>query len=510
MDQDFIGHLHRVGLLDANQARIVTQQAAWQEQPIDRALEQLDFVAPELVFEAWQAYRKRPFVQLEKQQIDPRALHLWDEALLKKHRCLPFGWVEGRLQVALDHHQPDVGEIFVRNQLELHQRCDFFDIQSSRLDALLIELAPQRSAVQETLQAFDYPAWQRNPQGPSSQWVVNLLEEILSEAVQLGASDIHFEPSGASVKLRYRINGVLQAMHELHPAIWQGVLMRLKVLGHMEVTEQSVPQDGRFEQIIHAQRVSFRMASMPVSAGESMVVRLLPQGRTVPQLSELHLDPLTLQAMHWCMEKPEGLVLVAGPTGSGKSTSLAAMLSVLRGQPLAVLSLENPIEYRMDWVRQTEINEARGLTFATGMRGMMRLDPDVMLVGEIRDEVTAQTAVQAARTGHFVLASVHASHYPQVLGRMADLGVQPEVLLGVLEAVFVQRLVRLACKTCGQVGCSACQFSGYAGRKPLIEVWSAQGECGARFEQQCEEGLQQGWLTPREHRRVFGRISATD
>jgi type II secretory ATPase GspE/PulE/Tfp pilus assembly ATPase PilB-like protein len=224
----------------------------------------------------------------------------------------------------------------------------------------------------------------------------------------------------------------------------------------------------------------------------------------VPDLEALGLDVEALAGLKKGLQQSSGIVLVAGPTGSGKSTSLAAMLKSLQGAQLAILSLENPIEYQMDWVIQTEVREGLGLGFAEGVRAMMRLDPDVVMIGEIRDAKTALTALQAARTGHLVLASVHASSFGQMKRRMVDLGVGEGELEGVLVGAFIQRLVRKRCPVCEGVGCAQCSQTGYAGRRPLIEVWSARGVCAQSFEQLCQQALEAGWLDEAERLRVFG------
>jgi len=328
-----------------------------------------------------------------------------------------------------------------------------------------------------------------------SQPVVRLVDALLSDAVKRGASDIHFEPEQGFLRIRYRIDGVLQQIRSLHINYWPAMTVRLKVLSTMNIAETRAPQDGRFSMTVAGRSVDFRASVQPTTHGENFVLRILDRNRGIVELDDLDLHPESLTTLKLMLARPEGILLVTGPTGSGKTTTLYSMLSHVNNETVNIMTLEDPVEYPMTLLRQTSVNEAAKMDFASGIRSMMRQDPDVILVGEIRDKDTADMAMRAAMTGHQVFSTLHTNSAIGAIPRLLDLGVLPDVMSGNIIGIVAQRLIRKLCVSCSQTyqadatelmllrepeaseftlhkstGCPACQKLGYKGRMALMEL----------------------------------------
>jgi general secretion pathway protein E/type IV pilus assembly protein PilB len=324
---------------------------------------------------------------------------------------------------------------------------------------------------------------------------VRLLDWLLADAVRQGASDIHLEPEATFVRLRYRIDGRLHEVRSLHRDHWGALSHRLKILAGMNIADQRSIQDGRFCRSIGGSDIDFRVALMPSVWGETIVVRLLDHRRGLLSLDELGFDRLARRALHDIMARPEGLMLVTGPTGSGKTTTLYALLKQLATIDVHVATLEEPVEYQLPLLRQTAVAEEQGLSFAAGVRGILRMDPDIVFIGEIRDSETAQMALRAAMTGHKVFSTLHSVDALGAFARLIDLGVSPKMLTGNLSGLMAQRLVRRLCPACKKErpatpdealalganpsepprvaeaeGCPACAFRGTKGRLAISEI----------------------------------------
>lgn len=322
--------------------------------------------------------------------------------------------------------------------------------------------------------------------------IVRLVNMLLLDAVKQGASDLHFEPEEYFVRVRLRIDGVLVQQASLHRDFWSALSHRLKIIAGMNIADKLTPQDGRFTIVLSGRTIDFRVSSLPGAHGENIVVRVLDQARAMLRLAQLGFPEPHEKAISTMLSRPEGLIIVTGPTGSGKTTTLYAMLGQLASLERNIMTLEDPIEYQLPMVRQTQIREATGLTFAEGVRAILRQDPDVILVGEIRDAETAHMALRAAMTGHLVLSTIHTRDVFGVLPRLFDFGVTPAVLAGNLNGIVAQRLVRRLCQHCRQpyaattaecallgvpnatlyraVGCDQCRNTGYKGRIPIAEM----------------------------------------
>lgn len=327
--------------------------------------------------------------------------------------------------------------------------------------------------------------------------VVRLVNQLIREAVNDRASDIHIEPMGKDVVVRYRVDGVLHEVMRLPRSARAEVTSRLKIMADMNITERRRPQDGRLRAVVEGRDVDFRVASLPTPHGESIVIRVLNQDMTPLALQDIGMGADHLVMMESLLGKPYGAILVAGPTGSGKSTSMYAALMVLNDVTRKIITIEEPIEYQMAGITQIGVNAPIGLTFASGLRHILRSDPDIVMVGEVRDPETAEIAVRAALTGHLVLSSIHTNDAPSALTRLVDMGVAPYVTSSALLAVVGQRLARKLCPKCkteveapvdalvrlgmdskraakakiyGPVGCDSCFNTGYRGRVGLFEL----------------------------------------
>lgn len=326
--------------------------------------------------------------------------------------------------------------------------------------------------------------------------IIRFVNQVLRDAIELRASDIHLEPFEDEFRIRYRIDGELQdvpvpsQLKRFQPAI----VSRVKILSHLNIAEKRLPQDGRIKIRIDEAEVDIRVSVIPMLHGEAVVMRLLRQNATLLGLGELGMDTRELDCFKRVLQLPHGIILVTGPTGSGKTSTLYTALATINDSVRKIITIEDPVEYQLKGVNQIQVNEKSGLTFARGLRSILRHDPDVVLIGEIRDQETAQIAVQASLTGHLVFSTLHTNDAPGALTRLVDMGVEPYLVASSLEAVLAQRLVRVLCKHCKQpddspaatafkqqvnfpaatalyrsVGCRECRNTGFKGRHAIFE-----------------------------------------
>lgn len=323
--------------------------------------------------------------------------------------------------------------------------------------------------------------------------VIRLINGVIAEAVRAGASDIHLEPFEQALKVRMRIDGVLRETLSLNPRITPLLVSRVKVMARLDIAEKRIPQDGRISLALGGKTLDVRVSTLPSRAGERVVLRILDKDQADLKLEDLGMDPEVLVAYRAALSEPNGIILVTGPTGSGKTTSLYAGLSLLNDDTRNILTVEDPVEYAITGVGQTQVNPKVGMTFAAGLRAILRQDPDVVMVGEIRDVETAAVAVQAALTGHLVLSTVHTNDAAGAVTRLRDMGIEPFLLASTLRLIVAQRLVRRLCGECrveeaadkptarllgvkaGRPiwrarGCSHCNQTGYVGRLGLYEA----------------------------------------
>lgn len=355
--------------------------------------------------------------------------------------------------------------------------------------------APDEFAIPEGLDSLigDMPAAEDLLDSADDAPVIRLINGLIAQAVRAGASDIHIEPYEAALKVRMRVDGVLAEIMSLPPWIIPMLASRIKVMARLDIAERRIPQDGRIPLTLGGRSLDVRVSTLPSGAGERVVMRILDKDQAGVALADLGMDPATLAHFTASLGEPNGVILVTGPTGSGKTTTLYAGLALLNDATRNILTIEDPVEYAVEGVGQTQVNTKVGMTFASGLRAILRQDPDVVMVGEIRDVETAQIAVQASLTGHLVLSTVHTNDAAGAVTRLRDLGVEPFLLASTLRLIMAQRLVRRLCPHCRReeaagkplaklaglkgkdrvwrpVGCEACGHTGYAGRIGVYEA----------------------------------------
>ncbi len=359
--------------------------------------------------------------------------------------------------------------------------------------------------------------------------VIKLVNEILLEAINERASDVHIEPFENDLKIRYRVDGVLRNTN-VPPQIRQlqaAIISRIKILSNLNIAERRLPQDGSFKIKVHGREIDLRVSIIPMVFGEGVVMRILDKQSILLSLEDLGFDPEMLAEFQHVISQPHGILLVTGPTGSGKTTTLYAALNGIVSDEIKCLTVEDPVEYHLDGINQVGVNLKAGLTFARGMRSFLRHDPDVIMVGEIRDLETAETAVQASLTGHLVLSTLHTNDAPSATTRLLDMGVEPFLVASSVEAVLAQRLVRTICKHCKEAytpekvdvppdfgwqgeqvyrgrGCRECRNSGFSGRKGVFELMKLNDEVRELVLQRASSGkirnraLQDGMIALRD------------
>ncbi|OQB16454.1 MAG: Type II secretion system protein E [Candidatus Omnitrophica bacterium ADurb.Bin205] len=302
--------------------------------------------------------------------------------------------------------------------------------------------------------------------------VINLVNQIISEAIKMSATDIHIEIYADKVVLRYRIDGVLREMKMPQDAYYiePAIVSRIKIMCHLDVVEHRIPQDGRAKvRLISGQEVDLRVSVLPGYFGENVVIRILPSGILL-DLDKIGFFPDDLKKIEILLQKPHGIILITGPTGSGKTTTLYASLSRLNRKEVKIISIEDPVEYAVEGITQIHVNPKVGLTFADALRSVLRHDPDIMMIGEIRDSETADLAIRSALTGHLVFSTLHTNDSASGVARLMDMGIEPYLLASSVEVIIAQRLVRLLCSSCSGKGCEACSETGFKGRRPIYEI----------------------------------------
>ena len=439
---------------------------------------------------------------------DAIALELIAKDIAERHTIIPVSFDEklSKLKVAmknatdlliLDRLSALVGrkiEIvpLVAGEGEIKRAIDQFYGYALSVDGILNEIETGEIDYQ-SLEAIE---------DEYSQPLVRLVDAILADAVKREASDIHFEPEEGFLRLRYRIDGVLRQIRSLHKDYWSAIVVRLKVMSSMNIAETRIPQDGRLSLQVRGNRVDFRVSAQPTTHGENIVLRVLDRAKGIVPLEHLGIHDDTMAALKMMMARPEGIILVTGPTGSGKTTTLYSLLNHVKSEQVNIMTLEDPVEYPVDMIRQTSINEVARMDFASGIRSMMRQDPDIILVGEVRDEDTAEMAFRAAMTGHQVLTTLHTNSAIGAIPRLVDIGVKPDILTGNIIGIISQRLVRLLCTHCKTEkvaneserklmgieyitevvsifeanGCEHCENTGYKGRVGVVEALNIDHE----------------------------------
>jgi type IV pilus assembly protein PilB len=436
------------------------------------------------------------YIDLSVYDLDMGAVNLIRSETAKRYQAVPVGYTDdGMLLLAM----ADPTNVLTIDDVAMMtgRRVKVAAASVEDLNLLLTRLARMDDSIEDIVDEdadSDSEPDLLSEEADRDAPVIKLVHSIVAQAVQQGASDIHINPEEGDTRVLFRVDGVLSPAATVKRRMAMGVVSRIKIMADLNIAEKRLPQDGRFALTVDGRRVDIRVVTLPLVHGEAVVMRILDRGVRVEGLEALGMQEDELNRFTSAINKPNGAVLVTGPTGSGKSTTLYAALNVLNDGERSILTIEDPVEQRMQGVKQMQIAPKAGVTFDVGLRSMLRADPDVIMVGEIRDRETAHIAIEAALTGHLVLSTLHTRDAPSALGRLIDMGIEPFLVSSAIDCIVAQRLLRLLCKHCKRplkvsetvlaehglagaepfepVGCSRCGGSGYRGRVGVYEVMS--------------------------------------
>ncbi|HVS27355.1 MAG TPA: GspE/PulE family protein [Burkholderiales bacterium] len=488
------------GLVTADQLRIALTEQKQSKLQVGRQLVKLGFVSEAVIRDLMARTIGQESIDLSHVVADAEALKLVPQEFARRYRMLAIAYdAENKSLtvavseifnvVALDQLRATLGphieiKTLLAGEAQLEESIDRFYGFELSVDGILQEIETGEIDYQSLQAAGD----------EYTQPIVRLVDALLVDAVKRGASDIHFEPEYAFLRIRYRVDGVLEQVRSLHKTYWPGIAVRLKVISEMNIAETRSPQDGRLSLNLNGREVDFRVSTQPTVHGENIVLRVLDREKSIINLERMNLSKEIVRKMSFMLSRPEGILILTGPTGSGKTTMLYSLLSKLNNEEVNIMTLEDPVEYPVTLMRQTSVNEAARMDFANGIRSILRQDPDIILVGEIRDKETAEMAFRAAMTGHQVFTTLHTNSALGAFPRLMDIGILPDIIAGNVIGVVAQRLVRLLCPKCKKavdptslerkvfkledtslkiykpVGCKHCNNKGYKGRTAVVEV----------------------------------------
>jgi len=495
--------LVRRGLLSSDQTQQVRQQANGRR--FDRAVVEMGLLSEEDTLRAFADELGMKFIDLKNFTVDRELLNGFPTSAVFRHSLLPLRRENGRVEVATS------------DPFDLEALDELGSLSGLRIEPVLarhddvIRLIKQNLGVggdtinelvrQKTDDDDEYLAEAARADGELAEQaqqasVIRLVNQLLLEALEQQTSDVHIEPGERGLTVRYRVDGMLR-VQPVPPEInrfYAAIVTRLKIMSRLNIAEKRLPQDGRIELRVAGRDIDVRVSIIPMLHGEGVVLRILDKGRMVFTLSAMGMPDNIYQPFRKLIEIPHGIVLVTGPTGSGKSTTLYSALNEIRDPSLKIITVEDPVEYQLDGINQIQVHSRIGLTFAAGLRSILRHDPDVILIGEIRDYETAEAAIQASLTGHLVFSTLHTNDAPGSFTRLIDMGVEPYLVASTVEGIMAQRLVRRLCKACRQPwspaanelphdfpfdpgiqlwqpkGCRACRETGYSGRIGIYEL----------------------------------------
>ncbi len=480
------------GLLSHDQYQIGLIQSKRSGDSLDKTLLQLGFITETLLNKAivegeHNTGRKVRTISLTGSLPDPEALSLIPRDLARRFGVIPVSLRNRVLLLATtdlydlparDQLQSLIGgelslELVLAGEREIAELSDRFYGFELSIDGILHEIETGEVVDDSDDRGTDY-----------HQPVVRLVDAILSDAVKHRASDIHFEPEAGFIRIRYRVDGVMRQIRSFHSDYWAAIVVRIKVLAELNIAESRAPQDGQLSMNVSGGDIEFRVSCMPTLYGENVVLRVLDRQKGIVSIENLGLEAETLKQLDTSMNRPEGLILITGPTGSGKTTTLYSMLNHKSDESINIMTLEDPVEYPMALLRQTSVNEQIKLDFSSGIKSILRQDPDVILVGEIRDKSAAEMVFRASMTGHQVYSTLHTNSAVGAISRLRDLSVTSAVIGANVISIVGQRLVRKLCLSCRiaenstendfssyqSSGCKECGWLGYHGRVAVMEV----------------------------------------
>ncbi len=532
------------GLVTREQLDAALAEQARTHRSLGRILVDMDLVEESDLVATLAAQIGLEFVDLAEHAIDPSAAGTVNEAVARRYQALPIAWEDGVLVVAM----ADPSNVIAIDDIRSITGADIRPVVATRS---AIEQAINRSHrldedVAETALAIDDDSDEADlstiKEVVEDAPIVKLANLLIRQAVQDRASDIHIEPTERDVRIRYRIDGVLHEVMRSPKRVQAGLISRLKVMAELNIAERRIPQDGRVSAQIAGKSVDLRVATLPTVHGEKVVMRVLDKGTAMLDLEDLGFLPETLERYKTAFTKPYGTILVTGPTGSGKSTTLYATLNQLNDPAKNIITVEDPVEYRLPGINQVQTNNKAGMTFAAALRSILRSDPDIVLVGEIRDKETATIAMEAALTGHLVLSTLHTNDATSTPTRLVEMGIQPYLVSSAVDCVVAQRLIRRLCERCKEPyapgsaelgvlgidaeddppeqlhrpkGCGACGRTGYHGRFALHEVLLVSEEIESMIADRAHSedikkiAIAQGMLTLRQAGVAHVRSGAT-
>jgi type IV pilus assembly protein PilB len=488
--------LVEAGVLSEENLQKALQQQKHLKMKLGDVLISQNYITEQQLIEVLEFQLGIPHVQLFRQKIDPKIVHLVPQKLAEQHVLLPLRAEGNQLVVAM----ADPLDYFALDELRMITGYRISPVIASKAE---LERAIKRfyglqesvDQIMQNLQGQEDRDTNALPPDDEHSPVVKTVNQIIVQAVQIGASDIHLDPQDDGLRIRYRVDGIMRTEQSLPPHMQSVILARIKIMANLDVAERRMPQDGRVEMTVDYRRVDIRISILPTIHGEKVVMRILDPKASLKDLDRLDLSASNYRKFEQAITSAYGIVLITGPTGSGKTTTLYSALNRLNSEEVNIITVEDPVEYQLHGINQVQVNPAAGVTFASGLRSILRQDPNIIMVGEIRDAETAEIAVRAAMTGHLVLSTLHTNSAVNAVTRLIDMGVEPFLIASALTCVVAQRLVRRVCPHCAVdvpvreeersllaeygfqmdtmkrgKGCAECARTGYRGRMGIHEV----------------------------------------
>lgn len=506
--------LIKAGVISEEQLELALKEQKRTGEFLGELLQHLGFATEEAISSVLADQAGVSKIDLANYLIDTEVLNLVPEDFARKYKLIPLSLEDNRLTIAmansfdvfaLDEVQKmthtyvealSATESEVLNAIEQHYAMRG---KSSNLLEEIIHLAESGSLSEEDLAK----------QSP----IIRLVDQLIIQGVKDGATDIHCEPEEKTFRVRYRIDGILQSGPSIPKSLQSPTTTRIKIMSDLNISENRLPQDGKIRFYVGKKRVDLRVSTFPTVFGENVVLRILDKNRLILGLNKLGFTAENLDSFKKILKKTNGIILVTGPTGSGKTTTLYSALSYINNMEKNIVTLEDPVEYELPLICQSQINPKAGLTFATGLRSILRQDPDIILVGEMRDRETAEMAIRSALTGHLVFSTLHTNDSAGAIPRLLDMGMEPFLISSSLIGIMAQRLIRLICRNCKEPvepeeeilaqlniardghrffrgkGCKECNHTGYKGRFALFEILSISSEIKKLINERAESNL---------------------
>ncbi len=506
-DRKFGALLVEKGIVNSGQLQETLKVKKHSDEDLTSLIIQKGIASYQDVYETLAEYYNMPFIELEGYSIDPDVLEVVPKDMAIKYKIFPVFKIEDTLTVCMvnpgdvqviDALRRETGysiEPAVSIEKDIVFAIRKYFESSGELDTTLDEVI-QDIESEKPKKEQEKTSAEKLKQLSAGTPVVKLVSLIISQAILDRASDIHIEPEEKSLQVRYRIDGILHETLSPPKHLQAAIISRIKILADMDIAENRIPQDGRFQMVYNGREVDMRVSSLPTVYGENIVMRILDKTAVMLKMEDLGLDELSFSQLQTVLSSSYGVILVSGPTGSGKTTTLYSALQSINQPDKKIVTVEAPVEYRLKGIRQCQVNAKAGLTFAAGLRSILRQDPDIIMVGEIRDTETARIAIESALTGHLVLSTIHTNDAPGAITRLTEMGIEPFLCASATIGVMAQRLVRRVCGECKKPftpneatladlrllessddpvfykgeGCETCRNTGYKGRVGIYEV----------------------------------------